>query len=578
MAKYKKSKFSRPIQIILILVILVFVNMLSGKMFFRLDLTSEKRYSISEETKEILRNLEDIVLVRVYLDGELNIPFNNFKKSIIELLDEFKVYGKNNIQYEFVDPFSGLSDAEIENVILDLNAKGLRPTSIRQKGKGESSSKLAVPGAMVVYNGVEYAVNLLVNLQGQAGQHNLNASTETLEYNFIQTIKNITAKQVEKIAFLEGHGEWHDIFLEDIMKDLSKSFQIDRGQINGQPGIMDSYKAVIIAGPTKEFPEADKYVLDQYLMQGGKVLWLLNGASVNRDSLALGNTIAFPNPLNLDDLFFKYGVRINNNIVQDMQSGFVQLNTALANEKPRFERMQWPYSILASPPQNNSITKNLNKVQLQYASSLDTVGARSKIKKTPLLLSSGSSNLLETPRVITLSEASQVISKKKFAAPSQMLGVLLEGEFESVFKNRMIDQYFKFPPAKRLDNSTETKMAIISDGNIIKNEIYQTKEGYASLPLGYDRNVNYTYANKKFILNLINYLTGNANLMNLRSREFKLRLLNQSKIEGETKFLGFISMKSGLAWQLYNIFIPILVVILFAVLLGIIRKKRFASN
>lgn len=565
--KSTNTAYKNILSLSLVLLIILMINLISGKVFFRLDLTTEKRYTISDDTKSILRNLDDVVFIRIYLDGDLNIPLKNFQKNIVELLDEFKVYGRSNFEYELVDPFEGLSIPDQENVKLELDAKGIKVTQIDQRKKdGSRIKKLIVPGGMIIFNGVEIPVNLLMNNPRKSAEQNLNNSKEALEYNLISTIKNITAETTEKIAFIEGHGEWPSPFIGDIMSELSKTFQIDRGAINGQPNILDSYAAIIIAGAVQEFSEQDKYVIDQYVMQGGKILWLLDAVNVDFDSLASGYSVALPNNLNLDDMFFRYGVRLNQDIIQDLQSSALLVNVALMGEEPKFQPEQWIYYPLINPKKSNNITNNLNRILLQYASSIDTISARDNIRKTPLLTSSVYSKVLSVPRVIELSEIATPYTEIDFDAPNRLMGVLLEGEFESVFKNRMLNEYFETPPGNTMEKSVETKMVVIADADLIRNEIKRTPQGPQVLPLGYDRLTGMTYGNKDFIVNVISYLTDENNLLELRGREFQLRLLDRKKL-GE----------QNLKWQIINVLLPILLIIIAGMLYTYIRKSRYAK-
>ncbi len=563
-----KSAYNSLIATSLVILIIVVINLISSKVFFRLDLTSEKRYTISEDTRSILKNLNDVVFIRIYLDGELNIPLQNFQKNIVELLDEFKIYGRSNFDYELVDPFENLSEQEQENVKNELSEKGFKVTQIEQRKKdGSRLRKLIIPGAMVIYNGVEIPVNMLLNNPRKSAEENLNNSKESLEYNLISTIKNITAENTDKIAFIEGHGEWPSPFVGDIMSELSKTFQIDRGAINGKPGIMDNYKAIIIAGPILEFSEQDKYVIDQYIMHGGKVLWLLDAVNVNLDSIAMGYSVALPNQLNLEDMLFKYGVRLNTNIIQDAQSSNLMVNVALQEEQPKFQPEQWIYYPLITPKKSNTITNNLNRILLKYAGNIDTISARSNIRKTPLLTSSIYSKIQTIPRVIELSEIATPITQMDFDAPNQLMGVLLEGKFESVFKNRMLDEYFETSPPNRMDESVENKMVVIADADIIRNEVVRTPQGPQVIPLGYDRITSNTYGNKDFLLNVLSYLTDDANLLNLRGREFQLRLLDRKKI-----------IEQRLKWQIINVLLPILIIILAGIIYSAVRKHKYSGK
>jgi len=566
MNKEKKIiHISKNASSLFIIVIIILLNLIARNLFFRIDLTSEKRYTISHETKQILKELDDVVFIRIYLDGELNNQLQQFQKNITELLDEFRVYSRN-IEYELVDPFEDVSPKVRNNILSDLNKKGLSPINIHHKKKdGSITEKIIIPGAIVIHNGIEMSLNLLMNNPGKSSENNLNNSIESLEYNFISTIKNLTYKTTDKIAFIEGHGEFSDPYLGDIMKELSKSYQVDRGIINGQPYILDNYKAIVIAGPVKEFSESDKFVIDQYIMKGGKVLWLIDPVMVDFDSLANGSTLAFANNLNLEDMLFRYGIRLNPVLIQDAQCSFIPINVALKGSAPNFQSVPWLYYPLFSPPDNNLISQNLNLVYSRFASTIDTIGSRNKIKKTPLLISSGYSKVVKTPTIISLSEINNPPSDKEFNAPQRLTGVLLEGKFESVFRNRMVSEYVEFPINGVLEESESTKMIVIADADIIRNDVQETSRGISISPLGFDRYTNQTYGNKNFLINAINYLADDTNLLKLRGREFKLRLLSRSKLSTQI-----------VKWQVINLIAPLLLLIISGFIFYMIRKAKYS--
>jgi ABC-2 type transport system permease protein len=276
------SRFTIDSVMVVVVAIVILASILSQQFFFRIDLTSEKRYTLSDDTKEILSDLDDIVFIRVYLEGELNIPFRKFQENIHDMLDELKVYGGSRLQYEFVNPFEDADAKKQGQILEELYNKGLRPTNIYQRDKeGGNSEKIIFPAAMVSYKKVEVPLNLLLNNSSLAAEQNLNNSIEALEYSLVSTIKTITNHKIEKIAFLEGQGELNEFEVNDISRELSKMYQIDRGMLNGKPGILDEYKALIIAKPTLPFTEPDKFVLDQYIMNGGKVLWLIDAVQIS---------------------------------------------------------------------------------------------------------------------------------------------------------------------------------------------------------------------------------------------------------------------------------------------------------
>ncbi len=545
--------------------IILLINVITQNLFFRMDLTSEKRYTLSQDSREILRDLNDIVFIRVYLEGDLNIPFKKFQDNIHDLLDEFKIYGKSNLQYEFLNPFEDESQEMQEKIIGQLYDKGLRPTNIRQRDKeGAVSEKIIFPSVLIGYKNIEIPLNLLLNNPGIGADQNLNNSIESLEYNFISTIKNIVSKKTEKIAFLEGHGELNELEVNDISHELSKSYQIDRGILHGIAGVLDEYKAVIVAKPTRQFSEQDKFVIDQYIMNGGKILWLIDAVQVSLDSLVNGEGIAFIPQLNLDDMLFRYGVRINPVLVQDIQCNVIPVNMALRGNPVNFQPAPWLYYPLISPPDNHPVTRNLNLIYCRFANSIDTIGARKNIRKTPLLSTSQMSKIKKVPALVSLKEIQNTPQKQEFNASGLLLGVLLEGTFESTFKNRGLDQYFTEQPQIK-EIGVKTKMAIIADGDIIRNDVKFTAQGPSIQALGYDRFTKQTFGNKEFLVNLIQYLADDNNLLELRGREFKIRLLDKEKL---------VSEKSK--WMAVNMILPSLFVLLFGVFFYFVRKHRFS--
>jgi ABC-2 type transport system permease protein len=546
--------------------ILLLINIIGQHFFYRADLTSDKRYTLAKETKEILRSLDDMVFIRIYLEGDLNIPFKNFQDNIRDLMDEIKVYGKSNIEYEFANPFDGATQEMQNKIIQELYDKGLKPTNIYQRDKeGGVSEKIIFPCALVLYKNREVPLNLLLNNPGHSADENLNNSIEVLEYNLISTIKNISNRLTDKIVFIEGHGELNEFQVNDIAQELSKSYQIDRGIINGKPGVLDEYKAVIVAKPVAPFSEPDKFVLDQYIMKGGKVLWLIDAVQVSLDSLINGETLAFIADLNLDDLFFRYGIRINPELVKDVQCNVIPVNVALEGNPANFQPSPWLYYPLLEPDPHSAITQNLNLVLSRFANPIDTIEARKNIHKKALLFTSQVSATKKVPSIISLEEIKETPIKEEYTQSGLIVGVLLEGEFESVFTNRGIDKYFAKIPIITA-RSIPTKMAVIADGDIICNDVKYSSGGPSINPLGYDRFTRQTFGNKDFLVNLIQYLADDNNLLQLRGREFRLRLLDKEKIASGRK-----------KWMLLNMITPTIIVILLGSLFFYYRIRRYSS-
>ncbi len=550
---------------------LVTVILLAGVLsfyFFRLDLTAEKRYTLSPYTKKVLKNLNDIVYVKVYLDGELNIPFRKMQRSLRETLDEFRVYAKDNLQYTIVNPFES-TDAKIRKDMFDqLCNKGLKPTNILSNDReGGSSEKIIFPGALIEYKGIEVPVNLLKNNPAVSADENIHNSIQSLEFELIKVISSRSKEQVEKVAFVEGHGELDEYQTKDISNEFSWYYQVDRGSIGGQPGILDAYLTVIVAKPRYRFSEQDKYVLDQYIMKGGRVMWFIDRVDISLDSLAMGSALAMINDLNLDDMLFRYGARINPVLLKDMQCNIIPVNVALSGNNPDFKPAPWYYFPLLTAPQGHPVTRNLNMIKTEFVNTIDTLGARKGIAKTILLKSSAFSHVAEAPLMMELDEIRLTPQRKDFNKADLPVAVLLEGTFESVFQNRMVSSIIPGNPGQSIPLSKPTAMMIVADGDVIRNEIRVTPKEITSLPLGFDRYTQQTFGNKDFVMNALHYLAGHAELVNLRSRDSKLRLLDKSKIKEERAF-----------WIMLNTVMPVLVILMAGLLYNFLRKRKYAKT
>jgi gliding-associated putative ABC transporter substrate-binding component GldG len=564
--KKKELKQQHIIQLALSFVILVLVVFISSKAFFRVDLTSEKRFTLSDETKTILKNLDDVVYVKVYLDGDLPVGFKKLHNVVRETLDEFRVYGKSNIQYEFINP-SESTDAKVrENVYRDLADKGVQVTNIQSRDKeGSASEKIVFPGALISYKGNEIPVALLKNNVMLSADENLNNSMQSVEYALIKGIFDLTNKNIQKIGFLEGQGEYSNMQIADIDRELSNYYKVEPVMIEGKPAALDPYKVVVIARPTKPFNVQDKFVLDQYIMNGGKVLWFIDEVSVNTDSLANGTTIGFINDLNIDDQLFTYGVRINPNLVEDVQCNQLPISTGNVGTQPRFSLAPWLYYPLISPLVNHPITRNLNLVWARYASQIDTL-AVPNIKKTPLLKTSVYTRLLKAPLYIKLSEVKDKMVRSEFNKPNQTIAVLLEGQFPSLFRNSQAKDILPGSTVPLLTKSVPTKMIVVADGDMIANDVRMSPRGPMITALGYDKYTRQTFGNKEFVVNAIDYLTDESGLMALRAKEFRLRILDKARIRDER-----------LKWQLINTVLPVLLVIGFGIYYNGSRKKKYAK-
>jgi len=534
---------------------------------FRIDLTEDKRYTLSAPTQRILEKVKNDIYIQVYLDGEMPIPLKRLKRSVRELLEEFRIASDRYIDYEFINPADTKNEQQRNAQYTALYNKGLIPVDLRARDEeGGSSQKYIFPGMIINYNNIEVPVNFLNNNRSASYEEKILHSIEGLEYEMIRTIATITSDTIYKVAFLEGQAEWPEVEVADITLNLAKFFTVDRGAIGGKPGILDNYAAVIVAGPSKEFSETDKLVLDQYIMNGGKVLWLIDEVAVNSDSLINGETVGLYHPLNIQDQLFRYGARINPEIIQDIECAMIRISV-MTGEQKQIVPAPWLYYPLLVPNQKHPLTRNLNRVKGEFVSTVDTVGLDTAIRKTILLSTSSFSRTLSPPMVISLKEVEQSPERDKFIKSGLPAAVLLEGVFSSAFKNRMIANLTGDPGFRLKTSSSKTKMIIIGDGNIIRNEVSRSGMNEMPLHLGQDKYTGEMFGNRDFLINCMNYLVDDNGLMELRSREMKLRLLDKTRIrEYKTRL------------QLINIVLPVIIVILAGVIYGFVRKKAYSKD
>ena len=533
----------------------------------RLDLTEDKRYTLSKPTKKILSELKNDIFVQIYLDGDIPIPLKRLKRSVQETLDEFRVASHRRIDYEFINPSETANDEQREAQYQYLYSKGLIPTNIRANdAEGGSSMKIIFPGMIINSNGVEIAVNFLKNDQTISHEQNILHSQEGLEYNLIQTIHTIASDSVYKVAFIEGHGELPEINTADITMSLAKYFTVDRGSIGGRLGALDDYSAIIIAGPEEEYNEADKLVIDQYIMQGGKVLWLCEAVSASTDSLVSGSTVGFYRPINLEDMLFKYGARINPVIIQDLECQQIRIMVMTGGVRQQVVPAPWVYYPLLIPANDHHITRNLNRVMGEFVNYIDTVGLDGAIRKKTLLHTSQFTKTISPPVIISLKEAEIVPDEREFNKSELPVAVLLEGKFQSAFNNRPAAMISGNKDFNYLKESVETRMIVVADADIIKNEVRNS--GYEEIPLqlGVDKYTGQIFGNKDFILNCINWMVDDKGIMELRSRELKMRLLNAAKVKNEK-----------LKWQVINTAGPLALLLLSGLSYGYMRKRKYTT-
>jgi ABC-2 type transport system permease protein len=537
-----------------VIIIVLILSIVSTFVHLRLDLTEDSRYTLSSQTRSILSGLKNDVYIQVYLDGEMDIAFRKLRRSVKEMLDEFHIASGKKLDYEFINPSAGKDDKDRNNQYNALNKKGLFPVEIRARDKeGGISRKRIYPGMIVNYNGVEVPVNFLSNNTSLSSEQNLLHSEEGLEYQMIQTISTLCSDTIYKVAFLEGHGEFTENEVSEVTLNLANFFTVDRGTVRGRQDLLNKYSAVVIAGPEKSFDEKDKLAVDQYIMNGGKLLWLFEEVKVNEDSLISGETIALYRPLNIEDQLFKYGVRVNPAIIQDINCVHLPVKVETGPSRQQIIPLPWIYNPLLTPSSGSPITRNLNKVQGRFANFIDTVGEDPDVKKTILLTSSNFSRVVRPPLMISLREIDSPPEQGQFNRSFLPVAVLLEGRFKSAFRNRMIKDLVEDKSFRVREESKKTKMIVVADGDIILNGVSQ------------DRLTQGTFGNRDFIVNCLNYLVDNSGIMELRSRELKLRLLDKTLIR-----------QNRLMIQIINTGLPVVLVILAGIIYNYFRKKKYS--
>jgi len=579
--KKKNIRHNSFIQLIIGLVIVIAINVLGSFIFYRFDLTAEKRYTLAPSTRAMLKALDDKVYFKVYLEGEFPAGFKRLRNETREMLNQFRAYS-DKIEYEFIDPTKGKNKEELEAFFGQLSKSGLNATDLQVKEESGMMRKLIFPGAIVSYKGRELPMDLLLTQVGTPPAEVLNNSVQALEFGLINVIRKLAISEKPRIAFIDGHGELSPMYTASIESALSEYYTIEHIRIDGQLSALtdhvqknntssfsavNRYKAIIIAKPDTAFAkdERDKLIIDQFIMHGGKVLWLIDPVKAEMDSLRSqeGKTIVLPRELNLEDMLFNYGVRLNSNLIVDMNALPIPV---VVDQKGNQELMPWVFFPLLIPTSQHPIVRNLNAIKTEFVSNLDTVETPG-VSKTILLSTSRYSRVLNTPVLVSLSFLYQQPQPQQFNQPYQPVAVLLEGEFSSVFQNRIPADIAKSHELNYRDKSIKTAMIVVADGDIIKNQLQPSSREIIPLPLGYDRYTQQQFGNKDFVLNAMNYLCDDSGLLSVRSREVKLRQLDMEKVKAER-----------FKWQLVNLVAPVLLILLFAFIHGYRRKLRYSKT
>lgn len=543
------NKYSK---IVIAFITILLINYIGSKVYKRIDLTNDHRYTLSSPSKAIIKNIEDIITIKVYLKGNFPAEFKRLQIETKQFLEELNTQNKK-IHFRFINP---------TNITQELINKGLEPSRLQVQEKGKLSEIIIFPWAVVSSKNKTENVPLLKDIFSNSQEEQLESSIQNLEYAFINAIYKLTSKKSKKIAIIKGNGELNDIYIADFLRKLNEyyflaPFTLDSVVKQPQKTLnqISTFDLAIIAKPTKKFTEEEKYTLDQFIMNGGKTLWLIDNVQAELDSLMrTGETLAYPRDLGLTDLFFNYGIRINTDLIQDLYASEIPLVTGNIGNKTQFSQFQWEFFPLLNSPNNHPINNNIEAVNVKFVNSIDTL--KNTIRKTILLQSSEFSKPIGTPSIISLKGIAQKPNPSEYNIGKKTIAVLLEGKFKSAYNGRI--KPFKIKNPKEI--GVTSKMIVASDGDIIANEISKGKP----LELGVNKWTNQRYGNKEFLLNTVNYLLDDTGLINIRSKAIKINFLNKQKAFEETT-----------KWQFINILFPLLILAVFGLLFNYLRRKKY---
>ena len=562
-ATSNKSKSIRLL--LLVLGVIALVNIGTRYLFYRIDLTAEKRYTLTPSTKTILKNLDDYVYIKCYLQGDFPSGFKQLQIATKEMLDELVSVGGKKVQYDFINPNDGNDAQKKAELRKQLEKKGINPININMQGEDNVKEQIIYPWCLVSYKDQEIPVFLLNQQLGKSSSEQLSNSEALLEYNLIDAITRLTRTKRKKVAISEGNGELGDAQINDFVKTLSEDYDVARVDIQHILYIPEKIDALIIPKPTKAFPETEKFKIDQYIMNGGKVIWMVDMLDGDIDSLRRRNEYIAPDyPLNIDDQLFTYGARVNKSLIQDARCTPVPMVTGYLNNEPQTKYFPWMFNPVILPDGDHPIVKNMDAILTLFASTIDTVGAKD-IRKTVLLRSSNESRVVYSPALVSLRLLKLQPEKSYFTKPNQSVAVLLEGNFTSLFDNRLAPETMEVMDSLHIqfkNKSAANKMIVIADGDMIKNPLGKKGLDY---PCGYYPFTRQTFANKAFLLNCIEYLTDETGVIAARSKEVRLRLLDREKVKEEKG-----------KWRWINIALPIALLLIAGFLINFIRERKFS--
>ncbi len=561
-----KLNFKRLIICVLVLVILLIASFFIR---FRFDLTSDKRYTLSEPVKTLLKEIKVPVAVECYLTGDLNAGFYQLQKACLDMLDDFSNLSSGNISYQVINPYQS-GDKEF---IKELAEKGIKGIAVNERNRqGKMVQQIVFPYLLFKSDENEIPVALLINEPGKSGEENLNASVEMLEYHLANVLETVVRKEARKIVFLQGHGELIPDQMSDLFDLLSYNYQIDLGTLSKNPeaDILDDYELVVVPGPQEPFTEAEKYVLDQYIMHGGKIIWIIDGVKVGLNALAeAGATPSMANEVNLDDLFFDYGFRIDPVLLEDVQCLEIPLGTNQEDTDDSFTVAPWYFAPVLNATTGLTINKGVSLVKTMYASTLSFVGKEvgNPLRNQILLQSSDLSTIVHVPEMISLHEINRLPDKKYFNRQYLPVAALIEGGFRSGYKNRPVPENVISVDRQLKDSVEYNKMIVIASENVIKNEITENDSGTRTWPLGYDRYSDVQFGNREFMSNAVSYLTDSSGIAMLRNKHLQLRLLDKTNLS-----------ESPIASVLINIVLPPFILITLFIVNYLLRKRKYGRS
>jgi hypothetical protein len=549
-------------QLGIVFLALIVINLISHFFFKRFDLTQDKRYTLSETTLNIIKNVDSPLYIDVYLDGNFPPEFKRLQNETKQLLEEFSAYN-SNIVFQFKNPIE--KEAMRVEVMKEFYERGMQPLSITVEDKGKQSQEVVFPWAQATYGKKFTKVSLLKNLMGASTEEKVISSVQHLEFGFAEAITKITKERQKKIAVIKGNGELIEPLIADFLTTVKESYYIGPftlDSVANQPvqtlAALKKYDLALIAKPTEAFSEAEKQVLDQFIMNGGKTLWLVDAVSADMDSMynETGTILAHPRELNLTDLFFKYGIRMNPLLIKDEYATPIKIASGNQGSETQLQQYNWKFSPFIYPTSTHPIVKNMEGIKFEFSSPIELL--KNDVKKTVLLSSSEYSKTIGTPAPISLSLINEETTPEEYAGKGLLpVAVMMEGKFKSAYQNRVLP----FDDKTFQSVGKETKMIVISDGDVIKNQF----DKGMPLELGFDKWTNQLYGNKEFLLNCVNYLLDDNGLINIRSKDVDLPLLNKEEV-----YANYTSA------QLITVGLPILILAIFGILFTYLRKKRYS--